>query len=240
MLNVKLLKQGLRVPEKTLCSYDPKLVIRYHSPISLGNLSIKSNVKIGAYTYFESGRIGSLEEIGNYCSVAPNVSIGNGNHPTDYLTTHPIAFNAAGVFNFDEAVRSYKGGVPRTKEVISRPPVIGNDVWIGSNVTILRGVKIGDGAVIGAGSIVTSDVPDFAIVVGTPARVVRYRFDNKTISELQKLQWWNYDIAQVDAIPFDDIDLAIVKIKNMLKNKEMPSIESKRPLKRVKIREIND
>ena len=55
------------------------------------------------------------------------------------------------------------------------PVNIGNDVWIGARVTILPGVKIGNGAIIGAGSVVTKDVPDFAIVGGNPARVIKYR-----------------------------------------------------------------
>lgn len=53
--------------------------------------------------------------------------------------------------------------------------VIGNDVWIGMRVIMMPGVKVGDGAVIGAGSVVTKDVPDFAIVGGVPAKVIRYR-----------------------------------------------------------------
>lgn len=52
---------------------------------------------------------------------------------------------------------------------------IGNDVWIASNVTVLKGVKIGDGAVIGAGSVVVNDIPEYAVAVGNPARVIKYR-----------------------------------------------------------------
>lgn len=58
---------------------------------------------------------------------------------------------------------------------VEKPVYIGNDVWIGSRVTILPGVKIGNGTIIGAGAVVSNDVPDYAVVVGNPARVVRYR-----------------------------------------------------------------
>ena len=70
--------------------------------------------------------------------------------------------------------------------------IIGNDVWIGAHATIMGGVKIGNGAVIGAGAVVAKDVPPYAIVLGNPARVIKYRFDEATIEWLQKLRWWNW------------------------------------------------
>lgn len=69
---------------------------------------------------------------------------------------------------------------------------IGHDVWIATNVVILRNIKIGNGAVIGAGAIVTKDVEPYSIVVGVPGKVVKKRFDNKTIEALEEIQWWNW------------------------------------------------
>jgi acetyltransferase-like isoleucine patch superfamily enzyme len=75
---------------------------------------------------------------------------------------------------------------------------IGNDVWIGQSAIILRQVsKIGDGAVIGAGAVVTKDVPDYAIVAGSPAKVIRYRFSQENIQKLKKEQWWNKSIEEL-------------------------------------------
>ena len=73
----------------------------------------------------------------------------------------------------------------------SKQTIIGNDVFIGVNVTVLDGVKIGDGAVIGAGAVVVDDIPSYAIAVGVPAKVVKYRFDDQTINALLEKQWWN-------------------------------------------------
>lgn len=69
--------------------------------------------------------------------------------------------------------------------------MIGNDVFIGANVTVLDGAKIADGAVIGAGAVVVNDIPPYAIAVGVPAKVIKYRFDESTIKALLEKQWWN-------------------------------------------------
>ena len=70
--------------------------------------------------------------------------------------------------------------------------VIGNDVWIGYEAVIMSGVTIGDGAIVGTRAVVTKDVPPYAIVGGVPAKIIRKRFDDKTISTLLRLQWWNW------------------------------------------------
>ena len=81
--------------------------------------------------------------------------------------------------------------------VLSHPKykrtMIGNDVWIGTNVTIKAGVRIGHGAVIGMGSVVVKDIPDYAIAVGCPARVIRYRFDEETRAKLIESAWWDME-----------------------------------------------
>lgn len=76
-------------------------------------------------------------------------------------------------------------GQPMKQQDHEKAPIrIGNDVWIGANATILKGVNIGDGAVVGAGAVVTRNVPAFAIVVGNPAKVVRFRVPAAEVSAL--------------------------------------------------------
>lgn len=100
--------------------------------------------------------------------------------------------------------------------------VIGNDVWIGQNVTIMPGVHIGDGAIIGTNATVASDIPPFSIAVGNPAKVIRCRFDSEMIDLLERLQWWNRPIEDIDKlIPIlsnPDIDEAKIEIRKYLQS----------------------
>ncbi|MEA5501206.1 CatB-related O-acetyltransferase [Limnoraphis robusta Tam1] len=126
-------------------------------------------------------------KIGKFCSFAKNITIfGGGEHLMERVTTYPF------VLFFTE---------PRLDELIDGRnkgvTTIENDVWIGYEATILSGVKIGNGAVIGAKSVVAQDIPDYAIAVGNPARVKRYRFQPETIERLLALKWWNWDLKKI-------------------------------------------
>ncbi|MGI4719098.1 MAG: CatB-related O-acetyltransferase [Janthinobacterium lividum] len=196
------------------CSAPPEATVTFESPIHLNGVSIMSNVTIGAYTYFGQGcRIGTLERIGRFCSIAPDVSIGLGNHPTDYLSTHPLFFRSASMFS---AWNPPRMGIERTPEVVKRAPVIGNDVWIGTRAVIARGVTIGDGAIIGAGSIVMKDVPPYAIVAGTPAKLLRYRFPQEQVEALMALQWWNHPLDIMTGLPVDDMDACLPLLRERI------------------------
>jgi virginiamycin A acetyltransferase len=142
------------------------------------------NIYIGKYTYgYEQFcyKNSALKSIGSFCSIAKNVTLISKNHPIEYITTSPIL--GCKEFGFD---KSSKINVKNGKITI------GNDVWIGTNVTILPNINIGNGAIIGAGAVVTKDVPDYAIVVGVPARVMRYRFKPEEIAALNRIQWWDW------------------------------------------------
>jgi chloramphenicol O-acetyltransferase type B len=150
---------------------------------------------IGDYTYgspdvFSYGE-GARLRIGKYGSIASGVQIFlGGNHRPDWVTTYPFP-----VLDGDWPGAAGIVGTPLSKGDV----VIGNDVWIGYGATILSGVRIGDGAVIGAMAVVTKDVPDYAIVAGNPARVVKMRFDDTSIARLLEIKWWDWPAERVDA-----------------------------------------
>jgi acetyltransferase-like isoleucine patch superfamily enzyme len=168
-------------------------------------------VSVGAYTYIGHGcLIGSLRSIGRFCSVAPNVTVGLGNHPTDYVSTHPIFYGSDQFGKFEDV------GTPRRADVMQPLPVIGHDVWIGANAYLARGVTIGHGAVIGGGAWVNDDVPPYSIAVGSPARVHRLRFPDATVARLLTLEWWNYPVEAWRGVPVDRIDDALSAFEDLL------------------------
>lgn len=123
-------------------------------------------------------------DIGDYCSIADGtVFVLGGNHRTDWVTTYPFP-----VFPHQWPTARHICGHPTTKGDIR----VGSDVWIGYGAMVLSGVKIGNGAVIGAGSVVTHDVPDYAIVAGAPAKLIKYRFTPKQRQALNKIAWWQW------------------------------------------------
>ena len=83
------------------------------------------------------------------------------------------------------------GGLPSTS-AWGYLDIIGNDVWIGYEAVILSGVTIGDGAIIGARAVVTRDVPPYTIAGGVPAKPIRKRFSDDTISALLNIKWWDW------------------------------------------------
>ena len=105
---------------------------------------------------------------------------------------------------------SVESKVAETKQTI-----IGNDVFIGANVTLLDGVKIADGAVIGAGAVVVDDIPPYAVAVGVPAKVVKYRFEEQTIKALLEKQWWNGNEEELRMVErnFWDVDAFLNEAK---------------------------
>lgn len=127
-------------------------------------------------------------EIGNYCSIAPGVTIILGvDHKTDIITTYPLGILYKSVRHMNNSCT--KGDI-----------IIGSDVWIGYGATILSGVTIGHGAVIGANAVVSKDVAPYAVVVGNPAREVRKRFPDDVIERLLETRWWDLDEAAIDRL----------------------------------------
>ncbi|WP_310962234.1 CatB-related O-acetyltransferase [Nocardioides marmorisolisilvae] len=144
---------------------------------------VRGSVTIGDYTYIGGYTEirGTLDDvlIGRYCSIGRGVKIFSSGqaHRFDGLSTFPF-------FTLFESIDR------RHYNVRSGPTVIGHDVWIGSNAIVMAGVRVGNGAVVGAGAVVTRDVPPYAIVAGSPARVVRLRFGDDVIARVQATAWW--------------------------------------------------
>lgn len=132
--------------------------------------------------------IGAEVEIGNYTSIAPPLYVHG-------ATEHPWVFNQSFVSTFPFGDK-WEIDYPKTSS--KGKIVIGSDVWIGESVTLLSGVNIGDGVIIGARSVVARDIPPFAIAVGNPARIVRYRFTPESIQKLLKIRWWNWDKKRIE------------------------------------------
>ena len=165
----------------------------------------------GSYLVQASLDIGSFKchvLIGKYSSIGHRVKFIIGlNHDGSRVSTYP----------FKQAFEGIKGDTANDYDSVNHNQIIiGNDVWIGADVTILGGVKIGNGAVIGAGAVVAKDIPPYAVVVGNPAQVVKYRFDKETIDWLQQLRWWNWSPEKIRLCwhEMDDLDSFRIKYES--------------------------
>ncbi len=149
----------------------------------------RHGIIVGEQTFgaFDRWRMSSFTHIGRYCSIAPTARIIDANHPMDALSTHPCFY-----------LRSW--GLIGADQVRATPIVVEDDVWMGHNAIVLPGCKrIGRGAVIGAGAVVTADVEPYAIVAGTPARVVRHRFPPDLVAAIERTRWWEHDVPALRA-----------------------------------------
>jgi len=181
---------------------------------------IDKNTKIGSFSYINRATtVFNGTEIGRYCSIGKYCELGVIDHPLDWLSTSPFQYKIEKQFpNYEKYVKDF----PQLKMKYPKKTIIGNDVWIGSYVVIKRGVRIGDGAVIGAGAVVLDDVPPYAIVVGVPGKVIKYRFTKEQIDKLLKIKWWNFPIDRLKGIRFNNIDIAITSLENIKNSISFP------------------
>ena len=140
------------------------------------------NSSFGRYSYcgYDCQMVNT--EIGAFCSIGDRVFIGAAEHPMDWVSMSPVFENTK---HSGPSKRFAQIALPSAKRT-----EIGSDVWIGYGAIIKQGVCIGHGAVVGSGAVVTKDVPPYAVVGGVPAKIIKYRFDDNTISSLLESKWW--------------------------------------------------
>ena len=157
-----------------------------------------SNVRIGKYSYIANDATISNTIIGRFCSVGPNFYCGLGIHPTNGISTAPMFYSTIKQNGITLSSQN------KVDEFISIK--IGNDVFIGANVTVLDGVTIGDGAIIGAGAVVSKNIPPYAIAVGSPIEIKRYRMTETQIAAMLRIKWWNWEdekLKDIESMFFD-------------------------------------
>ncbi|WP_417558346.1 CatB-related O-acetyltransferase [Mesoflavibacter zeaxanthinifaciens] len=186
---------------------DPNTVFplaNYDKLCFLKNYINNPNIKVGDYTYYDDFEdvsnfeknvkyhfdfIGDKLIIGKFCMIASGATfiMNGGNHLTKATSAYPFAiFGGAWQHAMDGKTYPTKGDT-----------VIGNDVWIGHDATIMPGVTIGDGAIIATKAVVTKNVEPYTVVGGNPAKLIKKRFSDETISKLLELKWWHWDIEKI-------------------------------------------
>ncbi|WP_242926424.1 CatB-related O-acetyltransferase [Pontibacter vulgaris] len=172
--------------------------------VFLKNIIRNPNIQVGDYTYYDDLEdpynfeknvlyhfdfIGDKLLIGKFCAIASGVKfiMNGGNHETRPISSYPFQI--------------FSNGWERIANNVSYPmkgnTVVENDVWIGTEAVIMPGVRIGNGAIVATKAVVTKDVPDYAIVAGNPAVVVKMRFPDAQIQELLRIAWWNWDVEKI-------------------------------------------
>jgi probable biosynthetic protein (TIGR04098 family) len=166
-----------------------RAMVRIHGRNEYESLALRRyfkkhyDIEVGLHTIgpFDRWRVPPGSRIGRYCSIARTARLLDADHPVDALSTHPYFY-----------LRGF--GVVAEDMLHLQPPLVEDGVWIGHNAIITPGChRIGRGAVVGAGAVVMQDVPAYAIVTGSPARLVRYRFDADTIAVIEATRWWELD-----------------------------------------------
>lgn len=153
----------------------------------------KINLDGGSYSFVE---IPAFVKVGNYSSIADGVYFHTGHD------NHLCVSNRKCVYTTNWDQHEDKSET-----------IIGSDVWIGREAKIMYGVHIGHGAIVGAYTVVTKDVPPFAVVVGNPHHITRFRFTASQMKKLLKLKWWDRQGMQEHAKEMQDI-------KEFLKNEQ--------------------
>lgn len=204
-----LLRTGTPLPDD--CTFEP--------PCSLKWMSVQHSLRLGAFSYAVSGFYFGCR-IGRYCSFGEQVQIGRHPHPMHWVSTSPFFYT-----RFQDILdQELPAGVElshhddfqrKSRPVVAKLTSIGNDVWIGHGAFVLPGVTIGDGAVVAAMSVVTKNVPPYAVVAGSPARIVKMRFPPEQVKALIRSRWWQYAPWQLKGARVDEIDAFVAHVEGL-------------------------
>ena len=173
--------------------FSPNAVIKnsyFGRYVEVANFANISDSSMDDYSYVSEYTQIANTQIGKFANIASNVRINPGFHPYEMPCQHHLLYRCE-MYGFgvdDEAFFNYR----KIQKVI-----IGHDVWIGHGAVIMPGIKIGNGAIIGSNAVVTKNVPPFAIVAGVGAKILKYRFPNDIINEIEKISWWNWSHEQI-------------------------------------------
>ena len=150
----------------------------------------------GDYSYVVNDSDIIYATVGKFCSIAAHTRLNPGNHPLGRVMLSHVGYrsSAYGLGPDDPEFFDWRR---------SSPVTLGHDVWIGHGAVVLPGVTVGTGAAVGAGAIVTKDVPEFAVLVGNPGRVLRMRFCDAVIADLLRIAWWDWPHERIGAAMAD-------------------------------------
>src|SRR5262245_40571813 len=170
---------------------------------SVGARTTMAETTFGDYSYVVNDSSIIYAEIGKFCSIAAHTRLNPGNHPLERAALHHFTYRSES----DQLGPSDDSGFFDWRR--GHAVTLGHDVWIGHAAIVLPGVTLGTGAAVGAGAVVSRDVPPFAVVAGVPAKLIRYRFDERMQEALQRIAWWNWTREQLTAALPDFRSLSI-------------------------------
>ncbi len=188
--------------------------VSFEAPCSIKWMQIHYKLSIGAFSYAVKGFYFNVG-IGRYTSIGEDVQVGRGDHPTDWVSTSPAfyldkLFNIGNDFSAALAYRNYVPVLPvDSSSGTLKFTEIGHDVYIGHGAFIRPGIKIGHGAIIGAHAVVVKDVPPYAVVVGNPAVIKKYKIPEALIERFLAVQWWRFAPWQLAGINMTNPETAL-------------------------------
>ncbi len=189
-------------------------IVDIFTDIETGGIEKKYTL-CGKYSYGSLCNHWLVESVGAFCSFASGVDVVE-NHAIGYISTHPFLYYGGEKDKIHgrrwcevEGEQGYFPNVqPKGNNYRLEKIHIGNDVWLGKNVIITNSSNIGNGVIAGAGAVITKDVPDYAVVIGVPARIIRYRYSEEQIRALNKIAWWDWEDEKIREY-YDDFYLDI-------------------------------